>query len=128
MNKPFLAAIAFSLMLGACAASDTPAMDAGERISQRGREVGAYGEAWSHGQRDVTRGQRSIEKSTEALADGEKDLAQARAQVARAELQIRDARIARSDGEKLIQDGNGQMARAEADYTSLRSGPSAVTD
>lgn len=129
MNKIFLfaAAAAFSLSLGACTSSESGAMNTGERISQRGGDIGEYGQAWSDGQREAEQGGKLVEKSTRSLAEGEKDLAQARAQMAKAEQQIADAIAARANAEKRIEDGNGQMRRAEAAYSSIRSGPSAIT-
>lgn len=112
--------------LSACASSEGRPMNTGERISQRGGDIGQYGQAWSDGQSDVTRGQRSVEASGRQLADGEKNLARAREQVARAEEQIRTARATRVTGEQLIQDGTGQMRSAEAAYSAIRAGPSAL--
>ena len=122
----FVAAVAsFSLLTVACT-SKSGSMDTGERISERGGAIGAYGKDWSDGQKDVAQGQKSIEKSARNLADGERDLARAREQVAKAEQQIAAAVAARADAERQVVDGNGQMQRAEAAYAAIRTGPSAV--
>jgi hypothetical protein len=77
MNKRFLLAIAvsFPLSVGACATSNTSPLNTGERISQRGGDIGQYGDAWSKGQKDVAQGTKSIEKSIKSLANGEKERA-----------------------------------------------------
>lgn len=103
-------------------------MDAGQRMSQRGHEIGDYGSAWSDGQRDVTQGRRLVEKNSDSSVDAEKRLARARADVAKAEEQLRKAQLGRSDGERLIADGTAQMQRAESDYTAVRAGPPVVAD
>lgn len=115
-----------SLLLGACSGTGSSSMDAGQRISQRGDEIGNYGAAWSDGQRDVTEGRQLVEKNTDSSADAEKRLAQARADMAKAEEQLRKAQLGRSDGERLIADGTAQMQQAEADYTAVRAGPPAI--
>jgi len=118
-------AASLPLLAGACSTSNT-GMDTGERISQRGGEIGGYGEAWSDGQKDVKQGQQLVEKSSSTLADAEEDLASARERVARAERQIGEATADRAKGQQQSQDGTGQMQRAEADYTAIRSGPPAL--
>src|SRR5690606_33534460 len=120
-------AVALPLSLGACAASNSGTLDAGERLSQRGDVIGAYGKAWSDGQKNVVQGQRTIEKSSRSLAEGERDLARARADIAKAERRISEAVAAKADAQKQIEDGNIQMSRAEADYAVTKAGPSAVT-
>ena len=129
MTKTFLlaAVAALSLTSAACTSSDSGAMSTGERISQRGGDIGEYGKAWSDGQREVEQGAKLADKSARNLADAEKDLARAREQMAKAEQQIADAHAARENAERRIDDGNGQMRRAEAAYSSIRTGPSAVT-
>lgn len=123
----FAATAAFSFLTAGCATSDPGPMDAGERMSERGGEIGAYGDAWSAGQKDVAKGQESVAKSTKSIAEAERDLARARADIAKAEQQISDAIAARANAEKQIEDGTVQMARAEADYAVTKAGPSAVT-
>ena len=55
MKRPIVIgfAVALPLSLGACASSNAGTLDAGERLSQRGDVIGAYGKAWSDGQKDV---------------------------------------------------------------------------
>jgi septal ring factor EnvC (AmiA/AmiB activator) len=128
MKKPLLFATAASLSFLAAACASTPApMDAGERMSQRGDDIGAYGSSWSDGQKSVAQGQESVAKSTKSIAEAERDLARARADIAKAEQQISDAIAAKANAEKQIEDGTVQMARAEADYAVTKAGPSAVT-
>lgn len=119
-------AVISPLLLGACSSTGSSSMDAGQRISQRGHEIGDYGAAWSDGQRDVRQGRRLVEKNSDSSVDAEKRLARARADVAKAEEQLRKAQLGRSDGERLIADGTAQMQRAEADYTAVRAGPPAI--
>ena len=120
------AALAFSLLsLGACA-TDGRSRDTGERLSDRGKEIGAYGTAWSEGQKDVKNGEKIVEKSNRSLANGERDLERARKELAQAEQQISDASATRAAALKRIEDGRAQMGRAEADYATTKSGPSAV--
>lgn len=128
MNRSILLAIAasFSFLSAACASSPAP-MDAGERMSQRGDDIGAYGAAWSDGQKDVAKGQESVTRSAKTIAEAERDLARARADIAKAEQQINEAVAARADAEKQIADGTVKMARAEAEYAVTKAGPSAVT-
>jgi septal ring factor EnvC (AmiA/AmiB activator) len=128
MKKSLLlaTAVTFSFLSAACASSPAP-MDAGERMSQRGDDIGAYGTAWSDGQKDVAKGQESVAESTKSIAEAERDLARARADIAKAEQQIADAVAAKANAEKQIEDGTVQMARAEADYAVTKAGPSAVT-
>ncbi len=118
-------ALALSLSLGACA-TDTASRDTGERLSDRGREIGAYGTTWSEGQQNVKKGEKIVEKSNRSLAEGERDLARARKELALAEQQISDASATRAAALKQIEDGRVQMGRAEADYATTKSGPSAV--
>ncbi len=128
MNKiAFYAVSAPLLMLASsCAMSDKQPLDAGERISQRGAAVGAYGKDWSAGQAAVTRGEKTIAKSTRLMTEGEEDLNRAREQVARAEKQIADATATREDAQQQVADGTSRMQQAEADYAAIRAGPSAV--
>lgn len=120
------AALAVSLLsLGACA-TDGRSRDTGERLSDRGKEIGAYGTAWSQGQQDVKKGEKIVEKSNRSLAEGERDLTRARKELAQAEQQISDASATRAAALKRIEDGRVQMGRAEADYATTKSGPSAV--
>ena len=128
MKKSLLltTAITFSFLAAACTSSSGP-MDAGERMSQRGDDIGAYGTAWSDGQKDVAKGQESVAKSTKSIAEAERDLARARADIAKAEQQISDAVAAKANAEKQIADGTVQMARSEAEYAVTKAGPSAVT-
>lgn len=46
--------------LGACADNANAPLTIGERISERGSQIGQYGEAWSAGQDDVMQGERAI--------------------------------------------------------------------
>ena len=126
-NSLLLATVAaFSVLTAACATSPGP-MDAGERMSQRGDDIGAYGSSWSDGQENVAKGQESVAKSTKSIAEAERDLARARADIVKAEQQISDAVTAKANAEKQIEDGTVLMARAEADYAVTKAGPSAVT-
>lgn len=113
-----------SLVLGACSTA-TP-ISTGERISQRGSDIGTYGADWSKGQSNVAQGRKAIDKSSKRLADGEKELARARQRVAQAEQKISDATSARTSGERLVHDGTAEMQRAEADYAATKAGPSAL--
>lgn len=126
MAKTILLAAVAGLSLTSAACTSSGAMNTGERISQRGGDIGAYGKDWSDGQREAEQGAKLADKSTRNLADAEKDLARAREQMAKAERQIADAITARQNAERQIEDGNGQMRRAEAAYSSIRTGPSAV--
>jgi septal ring factor EnvC (AmiA/AmiB activator) len=119
-------ALSLPWSLGACASNTAP-KDTGQRLSERGSEIGAYGTAWSDGNKNVQKGEQSVEKSTRSLADGERDLTRARADVAKAEQQISDATAAKAVAQKRVEDGKLQMTRAEADYAATRAGPSAVT-
>ena len=123
----FLATVVTFPLLSAACASNAGPMDAGERMSQRGDDIGAYGAAWSDGQKDVAKGQESVAKSANSIAEAERDLARARADIAKAEQQINDAIAAKADAEKQIEDGTVKMARAEAEYAVTKAGPSAVT-
>jgi septal ring factor EnvC (AmiA/AmiB activator) len=128
MKKSLLLATvtAISFLSAACASNAGP-MDAGERMSQRGDDIGTYGSSWSDGQKSVAQGQESVAKSTISIAEAERDLARARADIAKAEQQIADAIAAKANAEKQTEDGTVQMARAEADYAVTKAGPSAVT-
>ncbi|MGV3556145.1 MAG: hypothetical protein ACO1OD_12915 [Croceibacterium sp.] len=128
MKKTILisAVAIFSLLIAACTSAPA-SMDAGERMSQRGDDIGAYGTSWSDGQKNVAQGQESVAKSTKSIAEAERNLARARADIAKAEQQIADAVAAKANAEKQIEDGTVQMARAEADYAVTKAGPSAVT-
>jgi septal ring factor EnvC (AmiA/AmiB activator) len=93
MKKSLLlaTAVTFSFLSAACASNPAP-MDAGERMSQRGDDIGAYGSSWSDGQKSVAQGQESVAKSTKSIAEAERDLARARADIAKAEQQIAERR------------------------------------
>lgn len=119
-------ALAISLSLGACA-TDSTSRNTGERLSDRGNEIGAYGTSWSEGKNNVQKAEKSIEKSNRSLVDGERDLARARKDLAKAERQISDASAIKAAALQRIQDGKMQMTRAEADYARTKAGPSAVT-
>ena len=101
-------------------------MDAGQRMSQTGDEIGEYGAAWSAGQQEVKRGKSMVEKSNSDLAAAQERLARARADVAKAEEQIRMVQSEQGDAEQLIVAGTAKMQRAEADYAAVRAGPAAV--
>lgn len=118
-------AIVLSLFLGACA-TDSASRNTGERLSDRGSEIGAYGTAWSEGQNNVQMAEAAIEKSDRRLAKAERDFEQARAELAKAERQISDASATKTEAMRRIEDGKAQMARAEADYATTKAGPSAV--
>ncbi len=118
-------ALALSSTLGACA-SDMASRDVGERLSDRGHEIGAYGTAWSAGKKNVESGEKSDAKSSRSLAKGERNLARARTDLAEAEQQISDASTAKATAIRRIEDGRVQMTRAEADYAATRAGPAAV--
>lgn len=114
------------LLTGACSSEEPTPMDAGQRMSQRGDEIGEYGAAWSAGQQEVEQGKRTVEKSNSNLAAAEERLARARADVTKAEEQIRTVQSQRADAEQLIAAGTAKMQRAEADYAAVRAGPAAV--
>lgn len=118
-------ALSLSCTLGACA-SGTASRDVGERLSDRGHEIGTYGAAWSAGKANVQGGEKSDAKSSRSLAEGQRDLARARTELARAEQQISDATTAKAAAIRRIEDGRVQMSRAEADYAATRAGPAAV--
>ena len=125
-NFPFFAIAATSaLCLSACAGSSNAPMDTGERISQRGGQISNYGDAWSAGRKDVAQGEQMVEKSGKNAADAQKKLEKARAEVAKAEARIQSSETDRADGQRLINNGKVAMQRAEADYSVIRSGPSA---
>lgn len=118
--------LALSLALAACA-SDGTVRDTGERLSDRGREIGTYGTAWSEGQKTVRDAEKAIDKSDRSRTDGERDLAKAREELARAEQKIIDASSTREAAVKRIEVGRAQMTQAEADYANAKAGPSVVT-
>jgi len=129
MNKQLLLALAATsaLSLGACASTNSP-MSTGERISQRGGQISGYGDEWSSGKRNLEQGQKMIEKASKDIAKAEIDLAKARENMLNAEARIRAAQNDRANGEQLVADGAAQMQRAEANYSAVRSGPSANPD
>lgn len=114
------------LMLAACSSGGGKSLDVGERMSARGASIAGRGEAWTGGQRDVAKGQQLIDKSAGRLTNGEKDLRKAQERVTRAQRDIQTAQADRVAGERLVSDGMAQMRRAEADYTDIRTQPSAV--
>lgn len=114
------------LLIGACSSEEPAPMDAGQRMSQRGDEIGEYGAAWSAGEQEVERGKSMVEKSNSDLAAAQDRLARARADVAKAEEKIRKVQSERTDAEQLIAAGTAKMQRAEADYAAVRAGPAAV--
>ena len=118
-------AIALLLSLGACA-TDNASRNTGDRLSDRGNEIGAYGTAWSEGQDNVQEAEKAIEKSDRNRAEGERDVVRARKQLAEAEQQISDASAARAAAIERAEDGKAQMTRAEADYARTKAGPSAL--
>jgi hypothetical protein len=127
MKTPFLllATVPLALFATACASSNT-GFNTGERISQRGDDIGAYGAAWADGNKDVKEGEQLIRKSDSKLADAQSDLERARDQVARAERRIAEAASSQAVGQQLISSGAQQMQQAEADYSDIRAGPPAV--
>ena len=120
-------ALTAALLLGACSSSGPSTLDTGQRISQRGGEIGNFGSAWSEGREDVRQGRRLVERSSGVAEDAEKKLARAQADVRKAQERIRKAQADRTDGEQLIAGGTDRMERAEADYVRARTGPSAIT-
>ena len=114
------------LLISACSSEEPTPMDAGQRMSQRGDEIGEYGAAWSAGQQEVERGKRTVEKSNSNLVAAEERLARARADVTKAEERIRTVQSQRADAEQLIAAGTVKMQRAEADYAAVRAGPAAT--
>lgn len=126
MNKQILLGVtAIAVMsLSACAGDSSP-MSTGERISERGGQISGYGDEWSTGRHNLEQGQNMIEKGSKDAAKGEVELAKARENVAKAEARIRAALEVRTNGEQLVSDGTAKMQRAEADYSAVRSGPSA---
>ncbi|WP_157096735.1 hypothetical protein [Tsuneonella dongtanensis] len=118
-------AIGLSLSLTACA-TDNPSRNTGERLSDRGAKIGAYGTAWTEGQSTVQDARKAIEKSDRNRAEAERDLDRAREQLAEAEQKISDASATRSAALRRIEDGRAQMTRAEADYATTKAGPSVV--
>jgi len=126
MNKLIISIAVFTLFAGACSTSPH-SLNAGERISQRGGSIGEFGDAWSSGQKGVRDGEKLVGKSSDNLAEAERDLTRARARVARAEQEITEASADRIAGQRLIHDGTVQMQQAEADYIAIRAGPSAVS-
>jgi len=112
--------------MAACSSEEPTPMDAGQRMSQRGDEIGEYGAAWSAGQQEVERGKSMVQKSNSDLAAAQERLARARADVAKAEEQIRKVQSEQADAEQLIVAGTAKMQRAEADYAAVRAGPAAV--
>lgn len=125
-NLPLLAIAASSMLaLGACADNAKSPLTTGERISERGSQIGQYGDAWSAGQEDVVQGERAIQKSNESIERARSQIADANEALAKAEDRLRDAQRDKDDAERQVADGNDQMDRAEADYEAVRDGPSA---
>lgn len=125
-SASFVAVAVTATLLSACSSGGAKSMDVGERMSARGASIAGRGEAWSSGQRDVTKGQQLINKSTDRLSSGEKDLRKAQERVTKAQRDIQTAQSDRVAGERLVSDGMAQMQRAEADYSNIRTQPSAV--
>ena len=117
--------LALSMALAACA-TDNSARNTGERLSDRGSEIDAYGTAWSEGQSDVRNAEKALKKSDRNRAKGERDLEQAREELAKAEQRISEASERRAAALKTIQDGKAKMTRAEAEYAETKAGPSAL--
>lgn len=126
MTLGFLTVATLSLFASGCSTSQAE-MNTGDRISQRAGDIGAYGEAWSDGQRDVRQGEQMVQKNDGRLIDAEKDLARARERVVRAESRIAEARANQAEGQQLIQGGTVKMQQAEDDYSAIRAGPPAIT-
>jgi len=120
-------AITAALLLGACSTSSPNKLDTGQRISQRGGEIGNFGSAWSEGREDVKKGRRLVKKSSGVAEDAEKKLVRAQSDARKAQERIRKAQADRANGEYLIAGGTDRMERAEADYVRARTGPSAIT-
>jgi hypothetical protein len=115
MNKfTEIAAFAFATIgLAACAGSASSSMNAGQRISERGNEITQYGDDWKAGNKSVRDGEKLDAKSSAQITEARKKLAKAEA----------DQAMAR----KMITDGTIRMQRSEADYTTLRAGPPAIS-
>lgn len=111
--------------LGACTDNANAPLTTGERISERGSQIGQYGDAWSAGQEDVAQGERVIEKSNESIKRAQSQIADANEALAKAEDRLREAKRNKEDAERLVTDGNKQMGRAEDNYETVRDGPSA---
>lgn len=126
MNRYILPMIAATVALGGCATSSP--RSAGEMISSRGVAITEFGDSWSAGASEVTKGSRLIEASSKELARAQNDLAKARSALSSAEQRIRAAELDKMAAEQMVADGNLRIQRAEADYASVRAGPSANPD
>ena len=123
-NIPLLALAASSLLaLGACTDNANAPLTTGERISERGSQIGRYGEAWSAGQDDVVQGERAIQKSNESIELARSQIADANGALATAEERLREAQEDKENAERWIADGKDQMDRAEESYEAVRDGP-----
>ncbi|WP_292624727.1 MULTISPECIES: hypothetical protein [unclassified Novosphingobium] len=123
-NVTMVAASAFALT--ACASGGSGGMDNGQRMAERGGDITARGKTWTDGQRDQREGQKLLSRSAKRAADGEKDLKNAQEKMVKAQRQIEDSRTERMNGEQLVSSGTQKMQQAEAEYSSIRNGPSAV--
>ncbi|MBB3034692.1 hypothetical protein [Alteriqipengyuania lutimaris] len=125
-NLPLLTIAASSLLaVGACANNSNAPLTTGERISERGSQIGQYGDAWSAGQDDVVQGERAIQKSNETIERARSQIADANEALAKAEDRLREAQEDKENAERQVADGNDQMDRAEESYEEVRDGPSA---
>mgnify|MGYP001252019854 CR=1 FL=1 len=125
-NLPLLAIAASSMLaLGACADNANAPLTTGERISERGSQIGQFGDAWSAGQDDVAQGERAIQKSNESIERARSQIADANGAVAKAEDRLREAQENKENAERQVADGKDQMDRAEESYETVRDGPSA---
>jgi hypothetical protein len=115
-----------TLALGACAGSNSPSLNAGERIAQRGDTITQYGDSWQSASKDVREGQRIMDKSDGRLADANKQLAKANAAQSEAQASITRAEDDRAKALALINSGTTRMQQAEAAYAAVRAGPAAT--
>lgn len=122
----FPALLFAALLLSGCSNSMQTAHDDGERMSERGSEISARGEAWTDGQRQLAQGRKLVAHSTDELADYEKKLMHANKDVLNSQQKIEVAKAERVNGEQLIADGTLKMQQAEAAYTQIKNGPSAI--
>ena len=85
-------------------------MTAGQRISERGNAISDRGKAWTEGQRDQSEGQKLVKRSTDRIADGEKDLRNAQAAMDKAQGKIATAQTDRTRGEGLVSSGSASVS------------------
>lgn len=85
------AAVLSTALLGACADD----LSFGEQLQSEGRAVGALGDQWVEGNRNVARGEELVEKGREQVENGQSSIRR---------------------GENLISEGRKQMAGAERGY------------